>query len=107
MIEHERRAGAIGWASGGGVDALARHATAALLNSYGGVPNGDGTTVAYPYDSGYIIALVQGATATVDDPTTMANETAVAIESAKDILAAANELGCPLAGTSANPVPGR
>lgn len=79
---------------GGGVNALARHATAALLNAYGGIPNDDGnnTTVAYPYTVEEVIEMVQNA---------VANNT---IEDTKDLFAAANELGCPLSGTKAKPV---
>jgi hypothetical protein len=68
---------------------FAFHAVAALLNSYGGVPNGDGTTVDYPYTTAEVLQMVQDA---------VANGT---IEETKDELAAANELGCPLSGTSA------
>jgi hypothetical protein len=79
---------------GGGVNALARHATAALLNAYGGVPNtGDGATVAYPFSPAEVIQMVQDA---------VANDT---IEDTKDLLDAANNLGCPLSGTSAVKVP--
>jgi hypothetical protein len=81
------------WAGGGGANALARHATAALLNAHGGVPNGDGSTVSYPYSAAEVIQLVQDAAA--DD----------SVEAVKDLLAAANELGCPLSGTRADPVP--
>jgi len=77
------------------------HATAALLNSTGGVPNADGTTVKYPYTTEQVITIVQEAVNTFDDPNTMTNETFVAIEAAKDLLATANELGCPLSGTPA------
>jgi len=77
------------WLGGGDANALARHATAALLNALGGVKNADGTTVAYPYSSDEVIQMVQDA---------VADET---IEATKDILAAANELGCPLSGTKA------
>jgi hypothetical protein len=80
------------WANGGGNNAFARHATAALLNAYGGVPNGDGTTVAYPYTAAEVIQMVQDAVA---DGT---------IEATKDLFEDANELGCPLSGTSAVPV---
>jgi hypothetical protein len=80
------------WLGGGGNNAFARHATAALLNAYGGVPNGDGTTVAYPYTVAEVIQMVQDA---------VANDT---IEATKDLFEAANELGCPLSGTSADPV---
>jgi hypothetical protein len=78
--------------AGGGVNALARHATAALLNAHGGVPNGDGTTVAYPLSPAQVIALVQDA---------VANGT---VEAAKDTLAGMNEAGCPLSGTAARHV---
>jgi hypothetical protein len=81
------------WAQGGGVNALARHATAGLLNAYGGVPNGDGTTVDYPFTVAQVIEMVQDA------------EANGLIELYKDIFEAANELGCPLSGTPANPVP--
>jgi hypothetical protein len=80
------------WLGGGGANALARHATAALLNSYGGVPNGNGVTVDYPYTTAQVIQMVQDA---------VANGT---IEATKNLLAAANEAGCPLSGTRANPV---
>jgi hypothetical protein len=66
---------------------------AALLNSYGGVPNADGTTVAYPYTTAEVIQMVQDA---------VENDTP---EETKDLFADANELGCPLSGTKANPVP--
>jgi hypothetical protein len=78
---------------------FAFHAVAALLNSTGGVPNGDGTTVDYPYKTSVtdpdaedypgVIQIVQKAVA---GGTT---------EAAKNLLAAANELGCPLSGTKA------
>jgi hypothetical protein len=80
------------WASGGGNNAFARHATAALLSAYGGVPNSDGTTVLYPYTVGQVIQMVQDA---------VANGT---IDATKTLFETANELGCPLSGTSANPV---
>jgi hypothetical protein len=81
------------WASGGGADALARHATAALLNSYGGVPNTNGGgTVDYAYTTAEVIQMVQDA---------VANET---IEATKDLFQEANEAGCPLGGTKAAPV---
>jgi hypothetical protein len=80
------------WMTGGGASALARHATAALLNAYGGVPNEDGTTVDYPYTVDEVIEMVQDA---------VANGT---IEATKDLFEAANELGCPLSGTRAVPV---
>jgi hypothetical protein len=82
------------WATGGGNNALARHATAALLNAYGGVPNGDGTYVMnYPYTVDQVKAMVQAA---------VANGT---IEDTKNLFEAANELGCPLTGTKAVDVP--
>ena len=64
-------------AKGGGEKALARHATAALLNS----ANPD---VDYEYSTAEVIALVQDAYATGD------------FEGAKDTLEYQNELGCPL-----------
>ena len=64
-------------AKGGGEKALARHATAALLNS----ANPD---VDYEYSTAEVIALVQDAYATGD------------FEDAKDSLEYQNELGCPL-----------
>lgn len=64
-------------AKGGGENALARHAVAALLNA----SNPD---VSYEYSEAEIIALVQGAYASGD------------FESAKDMLEYQNELGCPL-----------
>jgi hypothetical protein len=79
------------WLGGGGNNAFARHATAALLNAYGGVPNADGTTVDYAYTVEEVIQMVQDAVA---DGT---------IEATKDLFAAANEAGCPLSGTPANP----
>jgi hypothetical protein len=81
------------WAQGGGINAFARHATAALLNAYGGVPNDpDGTTVDYPYTVAQVIQMVQDA---------VTNGT---IEATKNLFEAANELGCPLRGTRAVPV---
>ena len=62
---------------GGGVNALARHAVAALLNA----SNPD---VASEFTPGEVIALVQAAIASGD------------FETAKNLLAAANEQGCPL-----------
>jgi hypothetical protein len=78
------------WAQGGGIAALARHATAALLNAHGGVPNSDGTTVAYPLSAAEVIAAVQAALADGGD-----------VEGTKDLFAGYNELGCPLGGTPA------
>jgi hypothetical protein len=68
---------------------FAFHAVGALLNSTGGVPNEDGTTVDYPYTTAQVIQMVQDA---VEFDT---------FEATKDTLAAANELGCPLSGTAA------
>ena len=64
-------------AQGGGVNALARHAVAALLNASNPDVDSDFTTAE-------VIALVQEAIATGD------------FERIKNILAAANEQGCPL-----------
>jgi hypothetical protein len=64
-------------ATGGGVNALARHAVAALLNA----SNPD---VSFDLTPEEVIALVQEAFATGD------------FERIKDILAAFNEQGCPL-----------
>jgi len=67
-------------ADGGCVNALARHAVAALLNS----ANPD---VSYPYTTAQIITMVQNALDSGDCDT---------IEDAKDLLADANERDCPL-----------
>lgn len=64
-------------AKGGGENALARHATAALLNA----SNPD---VSYEYSAAEVIALVQYAYDTGH------------FEAVKDLLAEQNELGCPL-----------
>lgn len=64
-------------ANGGGVNALARHAVAALLNA----SNPD---VDYPFTEAEIIAMVQDAVASGD------------FDTAHNLLAEANELGCPL-----------
>jgi hypothetical protein len=72
---------------------FAFHAVAALLNSYGGVPNADGTVVEYEYTTAEVIQMVQDAVA---DGTQ---------EATKDLFAAANEAGCPLSGTKAVLVP--
>jgi hypothetical protein len=77
---------------GDGVDALARQATAALLNSLGGVPNLDATTVSYPYTTGQVTAMVQAAAAGLSD-----------VDATTALLTTANALGCPLLGTP--PVP--
>jgi uncharacterized repeat protein (TIGR01451 family) len=66
-------------AGGGGINALARHAVAALLNS----TNPDVDSV---FTTAQVIALVQNAVAGGPD----------AIQAAHLQLAAANELGCPL-----------
>jgi hypothetical protein len=80
------------WAPGGGSgnNAFARHATAALLNAHAAVePGSNNQQVNYPHTVAYVIAMVQAA---------VANGT---LEATKNMLAAANELGCPLSGTSA------
>ena len=64
-------------AQGGGVNALARHAVAALLNASNPDVDSDFTTAE-------VIALVQDAVVSGD------------FETAKNLLAAANEQGCPL-----------
>jgi hypothetical protein len=63
---------------GGGADALARHAVAALLNS-------TSPQVDYPYTTAQVIQLVKDA-----------YSNAITYEGAKDLLEAANEAGCPL-----------
>jgi hypothetical protein len=77
---------------GGGVNQLAKQATAALLNSYGGVPNTDGTTVNFPFTTAEVIEMVQDAA------------TSGFYEDTKNLFDAANNLGCPLDGTRAVPV---
>ena len=62
---------------GGGVNALARHAVAALLNAASGDVDSDFTVAE-------VIALVQDAVESGD------------FETAKNLLAASNEAGCPL-----------
>ncbi|HYN06527.1 MAG TPA: hypothetical protein VES67_03960 [Vicinamibacterales bacterium] len=64
---------------GGGVNALARHAVAALLNAAS-------ADVDYRYTTAEVLAIVRGTGV-------YAGRT---IEERKDLLAAANELGCPL-----------
>ncbi|MFP7299304.1 hypothetical protein [Neobacillus niacini] len=64
---------------GGGIEALARHAVAALLNS--AHPDVD-----YPLSTTDVINLVQGI-----DPTN-----AQEVEDLKDLFEGFNELGCPL-----------
>jgi hypothetical protein len=81
------------WLGGGGVNAFARHATAALLNAFAAEEEDDyGQTVNYPYTVAEVIQWVQDA---------VANGT---IEATKNLFEAANELGCPLSGTPADPV---
>jgi hypothetical protein len=77
------------WASGGGNNALARHATAALLNAYAKADGSLDQFVNYPYTVAQVIQMVQDAVA--DDT----------IEATKDLFETANELGCPLSGTRA------
>lgn len=74
--------------------APAMHFVAALLNSTGGVPNGDGEMVDYKYTTAEVLTMVQQAYAAGVGSTTF-----------KKIfgqLSAANEAGCPLSGTPAN-----
>jgi len=61
---------------GGGTEALARHATAALLNS--------GSDMTFDYSSAQVIQLYRDAMDGV-----------IGVESAKNQLASANETGCP------------
>lgn len=90
---------------------FAFHSVAALLNSYGGVPNAPDTenypneSVVYPLTTQEVIAKVQLAVNTPDDPDTIDNETRLAMETVKNTLAGFNELGCPLEGTRARSVP--
>jgi hypothetical protein len=77
------------WASGGGNNAFARHATAALLNAHAKALGSNGQFVDYAYTVAEVIEMVQDAVA---DGT---------IEATKDLFAAANEAGCPLSGTRA------
>jgi len=63
-------------ANGGGANALARHAVAALLNA--------SSSVDYLYSTADVINMVQAAFASGD------------YEGTKDLFAAQNELGCPL-----------
>ncbi len=76
-VEDPTLLGAV-WAAGGGQNALARHAVAAVLNA-----NSPG--VAYAFTQAEIIALVQDAY----DGTTSFN-------AAKNLLVAENEMGCGL-----------
>jgi hypothetical protein len=80
------------WASGGGNNAFARHATAALLNAHAKADGSLDQFVDYPYTVAVVIQMVQDA---------VANDT---IEATKNLFEAANELGCPLSGTRAVPV---
>jgi hypothetical protein len=63
--------------NGGGMNALARHATAALLNSANG-------SVSYGMTQADVISAVQAAVASGD------------VEAAKNIFAGLNEKGCPI-----------
>jgi hypothetical protein len=74
---------------GGGVNNLARQATASLLNAYGGVPNADDTFVNFPLSPEEVIEKVQAAVA---DGT---------IEETAEYFDGLNNLGCPLSGTPA------
>lgn len=65
---------------GGGLDALGRHAVAALLNAAAG------SGVGYPYTTAQVIAIVRGT----------GSYSALSVEARKNLLADANELGCPL-----------
>ncbi len=67
------------WASGGGINALARHAVAALLNA--------STNIDYPLSVDDVKTLVCDA---------LADGSNSAYNDAKDIFEAFNELGCPL-----------
>jgi hypothetical protein len=80
------------WLGGGGNNAFARHATAALLNAYAKELGSNDQFVNFPYTVDEVIQMVQDA---------VANGT---IEATKDLFEAANELGCPLSGTPADPV---
>ena len=66
-------------AQGGSVNALARHSVAALLNAASDL-------VVYPFDVAGVIAIVQAVNFNSD----------ASIESAKNLLEEANELGCPI-----------
>jgi hypothetical protein len=80
------------WLTGGGNNAFARHATAALLNAYAKELGSNDQFVNYPYSVDEVIAMVQDAIADG------------IIEATKDLFDAANSLGCPLSGTPAVPV---
>jgi hypothetical protein len=64
---------------GGGNNALARHAVAALLNSASG-------GVDYEFSTAQVLDIVQGDGAYAG----------LSVEQRKDLLAVANERGCPL-----------
>jgi hypothetical protein len=74
--------GAAIWAKGGQYNALARHATAALLNAHSNLVN-------FRYTVQDVLDMVKGV------------EESGAIEDVAKELADANELGCPLSGTPA------
>ena len=65
--------------NGGGTNALARHAVAALLNS-------NSADVDYQYTTAQVLDIVQGDGAYAG----------LSVEARKDLLVAANEAGCPL-----------
>ena len=71
---------------GGGEAALARHAVAALLNAAN-------DKVKYAFTEAEVIEMVQDAYLSRD------------FEGVKDVLAAENELGCPLSGKPAKDEP--
>ena len=75
-VDYDATLGEAVKAKGGGANALARHAVAALLNATADVD--------YAYSAAEVIALVQDAFATGD------------YEATKDVLADENERGCPL-----------
>jgi hypothetical protein len=75
--------------NGGGENALARHAVAALLNAMH-------PGVSYPMDPAAVITAVQNAYSTADDVSTPGNERAAAIEAVHHLFEGYNEIGCPL-----------
>jgi len=79
-------------ASGGGYNALLRHASAAYLDA------SMGSYVDYPYTTSQVQAIWDNATKGTGDP-----QPPRTYEQAKDLLQTANELGCPLSAT--NPPP--
>jgi hypothetical protein len=89
LFDPEITLGTAIWLGGGGNNAFARHATAALLNAYAKELSSMDQFVNYPYTVARVIQMVQDA---------VANDT---IEATKDLFAEANELGCPLSGTRA------